>query len=92
MKKRFLAFIVLVSVLCTAFPVFADEPEQPITESCGEKLTWTYYQSTKTLTISGTGDMSDYDESVVNGGYVAPWRRQINTQNIQNVVRGSRCR
>lgn len=86
MKKRFLAFIVLVSVLCTAFPVFADEPEQPITGSCGEKLTWTYYQSTKTLTISGTGDMSDYDESVVNGGYVAPWRRQINTQNIQNVV------
>lgn len=86
MKKRFLAFIVLVSVLCTAFPVFADEPEQPITGSCGEKLTWTYYQSTKTLTISGTGDMSDYDESVVNGGYVAPWRRQINTQNIQNVM------
>ncbi len=86
MKKRILACIVFMAVLCTAFPVFADEPEQPITGSCGEKLTWTYYQSTKTLTISGTGDMSDYDESVVNGGYVAPWRRQINTQNIQNVV------
>lgn len=86
MKKRFLAFIVLVSVLCTAFPAFADEPKQPITGSCGEKLTWTYYQSTKTLTIDGTGNMSDYDESPVNGGYVAPWIRQINTQNIQNVV------
>ena len=69
-----------------AFPAFAEEPEQPITGSCGEKLTWTYYQSTKTLTIDGTGNMSDYDESPVNGGYVAPWIRQINTQNIQNVV------
>ncbi len=86
MKKRFLAFIVFMAVLCTAFPSFAEETELPIIGSCGEKLTWTYYQSTKTLTISGTGDMSDYDESVVNGGYVAPWRRQINTQNIQNVV------
>lgn len=86
MKKRFLAFWVLMAVLCTAFPVFADESEQPITGTCGENLTWTYYKSTKTLTIDGTGDMFDYDESVVNGGRVAPWRRQINAKNIQNAV------
>lgn len=86
MKKRFLAFWVLMAVLCTAFPVFADESEQPITGTCGENLTWAYYKSTKTLTIDGTGNMSDYDESVVNGGRVAPWRRQINAKNIQNAV------
>ena len=86
MKKRFLAFWVLMAVLCTAFPGFADEPEQPITGTCGENLTWTYYKSTKTLTIDGTGNMFDYDESVVNGGWVAPWRRQINAKNIQNAV------
>ena len=75
-----------MAVLCTAFPVFANESEQPIIGTCGENLTWTYYKSTKTLTIDGTGDMFDYDESVVNGGWVAPWRRQINAENIQNVV------
>ena len=43
--------------------------------TCGENLTWTYVESTKTLTISGTGKMTDY--------YVdnkAPWyekREQI---------------
>ena len=58
-----------------AVPSFADEPEQPITGKCGENLTYTYYQSTKILTIDGTGDMFDYDESPVNGGWVAPWKK-----------------
>lgn len=29
--------------------------------TCGENLTWAYNKSTKTLTISGTGNMDDYD-------------------------------
>ncbi len=63
-----------------AVPSFADETEQPITGTCGENLTYTYYESTKTLTIDGTGDMFDYDESPVNGGWVAPWKKLSNLE------------
>lgn len=28
--------------------------------TCGDNLTWTYAESTKTLTIEGTGTMRDY--------------------------------
>lgn len=59
MKKRFLAFIVLIAVLCVAFSSFAEETEPPIGGKCGENLTWLYDKETKTLTISGSGDMSD---------------------------------
>ena len=31
--------------------------------TCGKNLTWTYTKATKTLTISGTGQMTDYDEN-----------------------------
>ena len=58
-----------------AVPSFADEQEEPITGTCGENLTYTYYKSTKILTIDGTGDMWDYNESPVNGGWVAPWKK-----------------
>ena len=35
---------------------------------CGENLTWTYKEATKTLTISGTGEMNDYSDP-----NYAPW-------------------
>lgn len=37
--------------------------------SCGDDLQWSYNEDTKTLTISGSGDMTDYDYNT----YVAPW-------------------
>lgn len=40
--------------------------------TCGENLTWTYDTSTGTLTISGTGDMDNY-EYISNGLYNRPW-------------------
>ena len=42
---------------------FADEEEQievPTSGKCGENCTWSYDAETKTLTISGTGDMYEY--------------------------------
>ncbi len=39
--------------------------------SCGENLTWTF-DNTCTLTISGSGQMSDYQENTV------PWRKYAN--------------
>lgn len=35
---------------------------------CGDNLTWTFNESTDTLTVSGTGDMYDYQ------GNTAPWQ------------------
>ena len=40
---------------------------------CGDNLTWTYVEATKTLTISGTGVMSDYNP-ITAVKKKAPWR------------------
>jgi len=42
----------LICMLCTT-STFADD-----SGTCGENLTWTYVEATKTLTISGSGKMS----------------------------------
>ncbi len=77
MKKRILAFIVFLTVLCTAFPTFA---ENTVTGSCGKDLTWIYNYSEKTLTISGRGNMPNY-YSNSRAGSLAPW---VNSTNIKN--------
>ena len=55
----------------TATPVVTAETtrETPTSGQCGDNLTWNYDEASKTLTISGTGDMWDY------GGpdNYAPW-------------------
>ncbi len=43
--------------------------------TCGENLTWTFEEATKTLTISGSGDMPNYS-------YESPW----STYGIKTVV------
>lgn len=86
MKKRFLAFIVFMAVLCTAFPSFAEETEQPITGSCGQYLRYEYYQSTRTLTIIGNGNMPNYPADKYEGS-IAPWRNDGRIDNyLEKVV------
>ena len=69
----------VIALLATIY-AFADE-----SGTCGENLTWTYVESTNTLTISGTGNMCDftnYNE--------APWynfREQITTITISDEVK-----
>ncbi len=46
--------------------------------TCGDNLTWTYDDTTGTLTISGEGDMYNYEYGN------CPWERY--KENIQNVV------
>lgn len=48
----------LLLILTSLFPMmtFADE-----SGTCGENLSWTYVESTKTLKISGSGKMNDYE-------------------------------
>lgn len=86
MKKRFLVFIAFMAVLCTAFPSFAEETELPITESCGQYLRYEYYQSTKTLTIIGNGNMPNYPSDKFEGS-IAPWRNNSNIDDyLEKVV------
>ena len=51
MRKQILLFIL------TLLPMLASADKSG---TCGENLTWTYEEATKTLTISGSGKMNDY--------------------------------
>ena len=51
--------------------------------SCGENATWTFDTQTKTLTISGTGKMADYDDLI----QIVPWDNRDNiSENIKTIV------
>lgn len=60
MKQSFLSF------LFALLPIIASADANG---TCGENLTWSLVTSTKTLTISGTGAMTNYDYYSVR----APW-------------------
>ena len=60
MRKQILLFIL------TLLPMFANADKSG---TCGENLTWTYEEATKTLTISGSGEMTDYDWGTPWGSY-----------------------
>ncbi len=63
-KKQFFfmrAAMSLLVILCS-LGAWADD-----SGSCGTNVTYSYVESTHTLTINGTGDMEDYDDSD------APW-------------------
>ena len=69
MKKLLLLLVTML------LPMVASADESG---TCGEKLIWTYVESTQTLTISGEGEMA-YD--LFSGG---PWINHAKT--IQNIV------
>ena len=62
----------------------ACKPDEPIDEiingTCGENLAWSYNKTKAILTISGTGDMEDYDD------IDAPWKQY--QEEIQTVIIG----
>lgn len=51
MKKKFLFILMMLMPVMT----WADD-----SGTCGDNLTWTYNESTKTLSIEGSGDMGNY--------------------------------
>lgn len=70
MKKRLLSFFLAVCMIFSLLPVSVIAEEAATTSgTCGENLTWTLEDGT--LTISGTGAMSDYSTS--SGHTSAPW-------------------
>ena len=74
MKKILSTKILLTLLICmVCTTTFADDGG-----ACGENLTWTYVEATKTLTISGSGAMIDASAS----GY--PWHNY--RANISKIV------
>ncbi len=72
MKTRFLSLILALSIMTILLPhpVNADSYNS---DKCGDNLTWQFDETSKILTISGSGDMWDY--GYYERGYQknAPW-------------------
>ncbi len=74
MKKTIL--FAAVTLLCvTAFVMMSDSADAADTTGgkCGDNLTWSFDSSNGTLTISGSGKMTDYGDSKSSVGEQAPW-------------------
>ncbi len=67
MKKRLLSGLLALCLIFSLLPVSAFADEVTASGTCGDDLTWTLQDGT--LTISGTGDMEDYNEVDI----LPPW-------------------
>ena len=72
MKKQLLLMLMMLMSIVAS----ADD-----SGSCGENVTYTYVEATHTLTLSGTGEMTDYNP--LNGD-PAPWSSYQN--NITSII------
>ncbi|MBQ3618681.1 MAG: hypothetical protein II939_11070, partial [Bacteroidales bacterium] len=73
--------MLIASAIIVATALFASSSAMAQTSgTCGDNATWTYDEATKTLTISGTGAMSDYPSDN------QPWS---SIQDIQTVIIGN---
>lgn len=84
MKKRFLSTLLALCMMLTLLPTAARAEDTATSGTCGDNVFWSYDEGTKTLTISGTGDMEDYD--ILHDSY-APWYSPYGeSSQIKNVV------
>lgn len=97
--KRIWAAVIAFCMLFTLIPMaaFAEDGEGATYETengtnatsgtCGENLTWSYDETTKILTISGTGEMYSYYETAVTFRKISPWRENEEIKNnLEKVV------
>ena len=59
MSKKTVCLLLTVVVLIFCFVIFAAAEEIAYSGTCGENATWQFDADSGTLTISGTGPMSD---------------------------------
>ncbi len=75
------------------FAVFA--ASYPTSGEAGDNAKWSFSKRTGTLTISGSGEMWDWDDPTEDSAeYVAPWlyyMEEIKTINIQSGISGIGC-
>ena len=89
MKKRIVSFILAVLLICTLLPTFVFAADIVASGTCGaqgDNLAWTL-DSDGTLTISGTGEMHDYN--YYNLDNRTPWvdyNEQIKTVIVKSGV------
>ena len=67
MKKRILSLLLCVAMLLTLLPQTVLFASAATSGTCGDNLSWSYNSSTYTLTITGSGEMTDWNYSDV------PW-------------------
>lgn len=60
MKKRILSLLLSVAIFVSMIPWQTTARAATTGGSCGDNATWSFDETTGTLTISGTGDMPDY--------------------------------
>ncbi len=72
-KLKFLLPIILTLTVIMMIFVVSQIPAKAAETSgtCGDNLTWSFDEATGTLTISGTGDMTDYSYDSYSS---APWK------------------
>ena len=84
MSKKTKRIIPVLLIVFAVIAVFAFKPDTlgmkasaETSGTCGDNLTWEYDDSTCTLTISGSGTMTDYRYSSYGDGFAttAPWRQ-----------------
>ena len=64
MKNRLISILLSIALLIVCLPQLALPASAAETSGkCGDNLTWSFDDSTGTLTISGSGDMDDYVRS-----------------------------
>ena len=64
----------------------SNSEEIVLSGECGDNVSWTLYKNIGRLTISGTGDMTDYEDSF--SGQVAPWADYKNSISYVEILDG----
>lgn len=73
MKKRIISILLAVCLIFGLLPVGV-LAASATSGSCGTNATWSYNAATKTLSISGSGDMTDYETDYAGGvDNTPPW-------------------
>ena len=58
--QKFISVFLAILMVLSIIPVTASAAPDPYSGTCGDNLTWSYDETTGTLTISGEGAMYDY--------------------------------
>ncbi len=60
MKKKLLSIVLAISMICAFVPLVVSAETTATSGTCGDNVTWTL-DDDGTLTISGTGNMENYN-------------------------------
>ena len=67
--QKLIIIIALISLMLLVLAVPDDSEAGEISGKCGDNLTWSFDETTGILTISGTGDMYNYENHGPFSGY-----------------------